>query len=476
MAGAANGAPVRFFDTRRRALVDFVPVHLGEVRMYTCGPTVYGLAHIGNFRTFLFEDLLRRYLKYKGYRVTQVMNLTDVDDKTIKGCNAKGIPLDEYTAPFKAAFFEDLDTLGIERAEFYPEATRHIPEMVAIVEALLSRGHAYKADDGSVYFRISSFPRYGELSHMNLAELKSGARVNSDEYEKDAVSDFALWKTWDPQDGTVFWDTPLGRGRPGWHIECSAMSEKYLGRPFDIHTGGVDNIFPHHENEIAQSEAATGQPFANYWLHAEHLIVDGRRMAKSLGNFYTLRDLTGQGIPPIAVRYLLLSTHYRQQLNFTMEGLDAARSAIGRLRDFRQRLSEITCEGPSHTDFADVVSGARHDFDDNLDNDLNISGGLGVLFDFLRETNRRVDAGTLDHADAGKALTLLSDFDRVIGVLDDHATTSADDTEIERLIRDREQARANKQWARSDEIRAELAAKGVILEDTAAGTRWKRKV
>ena len=467
---------IRFFDTGRRALVDFVPLRPGEVRMYTCGPTIYGLAHIGNFRTFLFEDLLRRYLKYRGYKVTQVMNITDIDDKTIRGCNAQGIPLDEYTAPFRAAFFEDLDSLRFERAEHYPSATHHIPEMVELTQQLLARGHAYKADDDSIYFRISSFPKYGELSHMNLAELKVGARVDSDEYEKDAVADFVLWKAWDPDDGSVFWDTSLGRGRPGWHIECSAMSMKYLGRPFDIHTGGVDNIFPHHENEIAQSEAATGEPFVKYWLHAEHLIVEGRRMAKSLGNFYTLRDLTKQGIPAVAVRYLLLSTHYRQQLNFTFEGLDAARAAIARLRDFRQRLTEITTAGNGHSDFTDLVSETRAGFESSLDDDLNTSAALGVLFDFLRDANRRIDAGALDHADASNALTLLGDLDRVLGVIEEKAEPASDDAEIERLIRDREQARANKQWARSDEIRAELAAKGVILEDTASGTRWKRKV
>ncbi len=467
---------VRFFDTRRRALVDFVPMTPGEVRMYTCGPTIYGLAHIGNFRTFLFEDLLRRYLKYRGYKVTQVMNITDIDDKTIRGCNAKGIPLDEYTAPFRTAFFEDLDVLRIERAEHYPSATHHIAEMVEITQKLLGSGNAYKAEDGSIYFRIATFPRYGALSHMNLAELKVGARVNSDEYEKDAVSDFALWKAWDPQDGTVFWDTPLGRGRPGWHIECSAMSMKYLGQTFDIHTGGVDNIFPHHENEIAQSEASTGVPFVNHWLHAEHLIVEGRRMAKSLGNFYTLRDLTARGIPAVAVRYLLLSTHYRQQLNFTFEGLEAARNAIGRLRDFRQRLTEITGNGDGHSEFAELITQSRTGFEASLDDDLNASGGLGVLFEFLREANRRMDAGLVNRNDAIEALKFLDSLDTVLSVISDDKSSDSSDAQIEQLIRDREHARATKQWARSDEIRAELAAKGVILEDTPGGTRWKRKL
>ena len=467
---------VRFFDTRQRQLVDFEPVQAGEVRMYTCGPTVYNLAHIGNFRTFMFEDLLRRHLKYRGFKVTQVMNLTDIDDKIIKACRTQDIALDEFTAPYKTAFFEDVDALRIQRAEIYPAATGHIAEMAAMVEALLAKNHAYRADDGSIYFRIASFPRYGKLSHMDLSELKAGARVSSDEYEKDSVSDFALWKAWDPDDGKVYWETSLGKGRPGWHLECSAMSMKYLGNPFDIHTGGVDNIFPHHENEIAQSESATGKPFANYWLHAEHLIVEGRRMAKSLGNFYTLRDLTRQGYPAVAVRYLLLSTHYRQQLNFTFDGIDAAKAAIGRLRDFRQRLIEVDADGDGHGDFTDLVTSAEAGFGKHLDDDLNSSGALGVLFDFVRDANRRIDAHAVDRADAARALFLLSQIDGILSVFDEDEAQADGDAEIEHLIAERKQARTDKNWARSDEIRDLLDAKGIVLEDTPAGTRWKRKL
>jgi cysteinyl-tRNA synthetase len=468
--------PVKFFDTRQRALVDFTPVHPGEARLYTCGPTVYNLAHIGNFRTFLFEDLLRRHLKNRGYRVSQVMNLTDIDDKIIKACKTQNISLNEFTAPYKKAFFEDIDALRMERAEVYPEATTHVPEMVEMVKALLANDHAYRADDGSLYFRIASFPRYGELSHMDLSQLKAGARVSSDEYEKDAVSDFALWKAWDENDGGVFWDTELGRGRPGWHLECSAMSIKYLGNPFDIHTGGVDNIFPHHENEIAQTVAATGRAFANYWLHAEHLIVEGRKMSKSLGNYFTLRDITAKGYSPVAVRYLLISTHYRQQLNFTFDGLDAARAAIGRLRDFNRRLTEVTNEGEGHGDFADLVDETRGQFDAHLDNDLNASGALGVLFDFVRDANRRLDANAADRTDAALALTLMSEFDRILAILEDDPGAGGDDAEIDQLINERNAARSSKNWARSDEIRILLDRRGIILEDTPSGTRWKRRI
>ena len=456
--------------------MEFIPIVPGEVRMYTCGPTVYNYAHIGNYRAYIFEDLLRRFLKWRGFRVTQIMNVTDVDDKIIKASNERGVSIDEYTAPFKKAFFDDLDTLRIERAEEYPDATAHIPEMVALVETLLEKDHAYRADDGSIYYRITSFPRYGGLSHMNLAELKAGARVNADEYEKDQVSDFALWKAWDADDGNVYWETALGKGRPGWHIECSAMSMKYLGTTFDIHTGGVDNIFPHHENEIAQSEAATGEPFARFWLHCEHLIVDGRKMSKSLGNFHTLQDLIEQGHAPVAIRYLLLATHYRQQLNFTMAGLDAAKGAIERLRDCDQRLSEIEGDGgDADAEFDTVVAGAREAFGEQLDNDLNISGALGVLFEFVREANIRMKGGALVPVAAREGRSFLADADRLLDVLRPDAP-AVDAAKIEALIAERAEARASKNWKRADEIRDEFERMGVILEDTPAGTRWKQKV
>ena len=463
---------LRFINTQTRRKEEFTSLEPGHVRMYTCGPTIYDYAHIGNYRAYMFEDLLRRYLKYRGYKVTHVMNLTDIDDKIIRGVNKQGIALKEYTDPFKQAFFEDLDALGIERAEFYPAATDHIKEMVELVQKLIARGHAYQAD-GSWYFKISSFPRYGSLSHMKLEDLKAGARISADEYEKDTVSDFALWKAWDETDGRVFWDTPLGKGRPGWHIECSAMSMKYLGETFDIHTGGVDNMFPHHENEIAQSECATGKTFSRYWMHCEHLIVEGQKMSKSLGNFFTLRDLTAKGYSPVAVRYLLLATHYRQQLNFTMDGLDGAKAAVERLIDFKRNLQAVD-GGKDDADFAVALQQAYDGFQNNLDDDLNISGALGEIFNFVRETNRLMSAKTLSRADAGKALEALEKFDGVIGVSPGKEETL--DSQIQALIDERIAARKAKNFARADEIRHQLQAMGIVLEDTPKGTSWKRQL
>ena len=471
-ADKGSNMSLRFTNTLTRKKEEFIPLVPGQVRMYTCGPTVYDFAHIGNFRTYLFEDLLRRYLKYRGYQVVQVMNLTDIDDKTIRGSQAQNISLPEYTARYKQAFFADLDTLGIERAEHYPEATTHIPEMVRIIQRLVERKHAYKAE-GSYYFKIASFPQYGALSHMKLNELQAGARVSSDEYEKESVSDFALWKAWDEADGPVFWETPLGKGRPGWHIECSAMSMKYLGETFDIHTGGVDNIFPHHENEIAQSQCATGKPFVRYWMHSEHLIVEGQKMSKSLGNFFTLRDITAKGYPPVAVRYLLLSTYYRQQLNFTFEGLDAAKGAIERLIDFRRNLETVE-GGTDNPEFAQALSNAYAGFEANLDDDLNISGALGEVFTFVKETNRRLANRELSAADAVKAIQALDRFDTVLGVLPKMA--AALDSEIQSLIDERIAARQSKDFAKADNIRNHLLEMGIILEDTPKGTVWKRKL
>lgn len=308
--------------------------------MYTCGPTVYDYSHIGNMRAFLFEDLLKRWLEYRGFKVTHVMNLTDVDDRTIKAARSQGIPIKQHTERFIQAFFEDIAILNIEKADVFPKATDHIPGMVALVKKLLDKGYAYRSEDGSIYFNISKFKDYGKLAKIQVGELKAGARVKVDEYEKEQASDFVLWKAWDPDDGDVFWETEIGKGRPGWHIECSTMSMKYLGETFDIHCGGVDNLFPHHENEIAQSEAATGNKFVNYWLHNEHLLVEGKKMAKRLGNYFTVRDLTAKGYDPVAIRYLMMSTHYRQQLNFTFEGLDAAKKTLDRLTNFMHRLLE----------------------------------------------------------------------------------------------------------------------------------------
>ncbi len=462
---------LRIRNTFARKKEEFHPIEPGKVRMYTCGPTVYQYAHIGNFRTYMFEDLLRRYLKYKGYEVVQVMNLTDVDDKTIRDSRAAGVSLDEHTAQYIETFFEDLDTLHIERAEVYPRATEHIPEMVEIIKKLVQNGMAYEID-GNYYYKISTFSDYGKLSNLDLDGLKAGARVATDEYEKDSVSDFALWKAWDPDDGDVFWETELGKGRPGWHIECSAMSTKYLGNHFDIHTGGVDNVFPHHENEIAQSEGATGEKFVNYWLHSEHLIVEGRKMSKSFGNYYTLQDLLEKGYSGLAVRYLLIATHYRQQLNFTFKGLDATANALERYNDFISNLTDYS-GGNSDGTANDLIANARKGFEEALDDDLNISAALGVVFDFIRDVNRLKAENKLSAQERDKALEVTQRFDTVLNFT---YKQEAIDTEIEALIKQRTETRKNKDFALADKIRDDLLEKGIILEDTPQGVKWKRKL
>ena len=441
--------------------------------MYTCGPTVWDYAHIGNYRTFIFEDVLRHYLKYKGYQVTQVMNLTDIDDKIIAGVQREKVSLADFTARYKKIFFEDLDSLKIQKAEIYPEATAHIPEMVELVKKLLEKKHAY-VSDGSIYFKISTFPEYGRLSNMNLSELKTGARVAADEYEKEEVSDFALWKAWDEKDGEVFWQTELGKGRPGWHIECSAMSMKYLGPHFDIHTGGVDNIFPHHENEIAQSQAATGQKFVNYWLHSAHLLVEGKKMAKSFGNFYTLRDLLNQGWNPTVIRYLLIGTHYRQQLNFTFEGLEASKNALQRLYDFMDELKDVQRVSGKNPDVEKIVEQARIKFEESLDDDLNISGALAGLFDLVRDINKLLRENLVSKADALTVLEFLCKIDAVLGVL--KKPEARLEEKAEELIRKRDQARSDKNWQLADQIRRQLSEMGIILEDTTSGTKWKKTI
>ena len=464
---------LRFFNTMSRQKEEFVPITPDQVNLYTCGPTIYNFAHIGNFRSYMFEDLLKRYLKYRGFEVKHIMNITDIDDKTIRDSIKEGISLKEFTARYEKSFFEDIDQLDIERADIYPAATEHVPEMVTMIKALLEKGFAYEAD-GSIYFRISKFPEYGQLSHMDISQLKAGARVKSDEYEKESVSDFALWKGWDEADGEVFWETEIGKGRPGWHIECSAMSSKYLGNHFDIHCGGVDNIFPHHENEIAQSCAATGEKFVNYWMHAEYLIVDGRKMSKSLGNFYTLRDLTEKGYPAIAIRCLLLSTNYRQQLNFTLEGLDAARNSIERLWDFYNKVSAVT-GGKDNPEIPEWIANVKAKFEQSLDDDLNISPALGAIFDFVRDINRQIAERHISESDAVKVRETIDSFDKVLGFM---TPAKADDldADIEGLIADRIEARKNKDYALSDKIRDDLLARGIILEDTPDGTKWKRKL
>jgi cysteinyl-tRNA synthetase len=460
---------LRFYNTLTRSQDPFVPIEPGKVRMYTCGPTVYNYAHIGNFRAYVFEDLLRRTLKYAGYEVFHVMNLTDVDDKTIRSSMEQGLPLKAYTKTYIDAFFEDLTALNIERAEAYPAATDYIPEMIALIQTLIDKGVAYPSEDGSVYFSIAKFPHYGCLCRLDLSGLRPGARVAQDEYEKENVGDFALWKAWDADDGEVFWESPWGRGRPGWHIECSAMSMKFLGPTFDIHCGGVDNMFPHHDDEIAQSEAATGQTFVHVWLHCAHLIVEGKKMSKSAGNFFTLRDLKAKGYGGREIRYELIATHYRQSLNFTFEGLDGAKSALQRLDAFRSRLAEAAGRASASADVPEWVGAARDGFAAGLADDLNISGAMAALFDMLRAGNRAMDAAPLDPAAAAAALAVWDGFDRVLGFLARPAAGIP--AEVQALVDERAAARAAKNWAESDRLRAAIEAAGFSVKDTSAGTK-----
>ena len=461
---------LKFYNTLTGTKEEFHPLEEGVVRVYTCGPTVYDYAHIGNFRTFVFQDILTRYLRYRSYKVLHVMNITDVDDKTIRNAQAQRMGLKDYTAKFTAAFIEDAKTLRIELPELLPRATDHIPEMVELIRRLEERGHTY-AKDGSIYYRIDTFPGYGKLSKKDFSGMQAAGRVESDEYEKkDDARDFVVWKG--RKEGEDYWDTNLGPGRPGWHIECSAMSMKYLGQTFDIHCGGVDLIFPHHENEIAQSEGATGQPFVRFWLHSEFLLVEGEKMAKSKGNYFTLRDLLQEGHTPEAIRYLLLSVNYRRQLNFTTDGLRQAAASIARLEDFLVRMGEKAAPGAVSHEFAGLAGGAREKFIEAMDDDLNTSAALAVVFDFVRAAYQRDEQGTLAGADARAALDLLRDFDRVLAVLG--AQPGLLDDEIQKQIEERQTARRRRDFAEADRIRNWLLSQGIQLEDTRAGVRWKR--
>jgi len=455
--------PLRLHNTMSGQVEEFAPLETGHVRMYTCGPTVHDFAHIGNFRTFLFEDLLRRVLRQQGYQVTQVMNLTDVEDRIIKKAADAGITIDEFTEKYIEAFFQDLDTLRIERAEQYPRATRHIFEMVGLIEVLNEKGHTY-VSDGSTYFRIATFPRYGRLSHLDVSGLRAGARVDVDDYGKDDPRDFVLWKARKP--GEQAWETALGAGRPGWHIECSAMSMEYLGESFDIHTGGVDNIFPHHENEIAQSEAATGKEFVRYWLHAQHLQdAVGEKMSKRLKNFSTLRDLLAEGYQPRAIRYALMTgAHYRSPLAFSPELLKAADSAIKRLDEFAVRLGPVAID-------AKPPSEILQRWDSALRDDLNLPAAVGHLFDFIKTFNTRLDAGQATPDERAAAMAMLRHANRILDVIE---FPGAVDAEVERLIAEREDARERRDFARADEIRQQLLTMGIQLDDTKDGPRWKR--
>ena len=456
----------RVQNTLSRQLEEFKPLEAGHARMYTCGPTVYNFAHIGNFRAYVFEDLLRRWLKFKGFRVTQVMNLTDVDDKTIRDSQAAGKPLGEFTEVYKQAFFEDIRALNVEPAEHYPAATDHVPDMIAIIQKLFDKGYAYRSDDGSVYFSIDKWPAYGKLAHLDREGMRSGVRISSDEYEKENVADFALWKAWDAKDGDVAWDSPWGRGRPGWHIECSAMSQKYLGASFDLHTGGVDNVFPHHEDEIAQSEAANGQPFATYWMHCAHLMVDGQKMSKSRGNFYALRDVLARGYSGREVRYELLATHYRAPLNFTFGSLDAARTALRRVDEFSERIKEAAKSAGSSILPIWAHQYAQR-FEEAMDADLNISAALAALFDFIREGNAALDAGRMNMNQAAALVHLLQRWNGALGVLEKPA--AAIPAEVQALLERRQAARAAKEWKQSDALRDEIAALGWTVKDTPKG-------
>jgi cysteinyl-tRNA synthetase len=465
-------SPTRLHNTLGRRLSELTPLEPGHVRLYTCGPTVYNVAHIGNLRTFVFEDVLRRHLLAKGYRVTQIMNLTDVDDKTIGGAQKEGVSLPEFTAKYEEAFFRDIGRLNVQPAERYPKATDHVPEMIALIETLRERGHTYESE-GSVYFRIATFPDYGKLSRIDLSQTRRGERVAEDEYEKEDVKDFALWKGGKP--GEPSWPSPFGAGRPGWHIECSAMSMKYLGRHFDIHTGAVDNIFPHHENEIAQSEAATGEPFVEIWLHAEHLVVEGEKMSKSKGNFYTLDDVLARRDDTAALRYLFLSVPYRRKLNFTWDALAGAAAAVERIRSAAARIGEVAASATAKAGAFDAKERGEKllvDFTAAMDDDLNTSEALGALFPYLREVNLASDEGSLDAAGASAALETIRSADRVLGVLP--AKPEVLPAEIEARIEARNAARKRRDFAEADRIRAALASSGILLEDGPSGTRWKK--
>ena len=470
--------PLRLFNTYSRALEEFHPLDPAgrEVKMYTCGPTVYSHAHIGNLRAYLFEDLLQRHLELRGFKVHRVMNITDVDDKTIRGAQEAGIPLAEFTSPFKQAFFEDLDILRIKRADSFPEATDpdQIAAMIEMIKTLMTRDLAYQAEDKSVYFRINKFAAYGQLAHFDLAELRSTGRVKNDEYEKENVGDFALWKAWDEEDGPVRWESPWGAGRPGWHIECSAMATQLLGEQLDIHCGGVDNIFPHHEAEIAQTEGCTGRQFVRYWVHCAHLMVDGQKMSKSLGNFYTLRDVLAKGYSGRETRYALMRVHYRAPLNFTWEGMEESREALRRIDDWVARLREKADEQNVQRPTSNVQRPTEEDsgFEDALDDDLNISAALGVLFETIRETNRALDLGNLDSEAAGSWLRWWDRIDRVLAISGEE---SALPPEIAALAEARMQARLAKDWRKSDELRDELAAEGWVVRDTKDGQKVTRR-
>ena len=490
---------LRLFNTLTGQLDPLVPADGKALRMYACGPTVYDFGHIGNFRTFLQIDVLRRFLSLTGVPVHHVMNITDVDDRIIHNAAAAGVSIGEYSAPFEQAFLDDIESLRVRRPEQLVRATDHIPQMVALIEKLAAVGAAYKTEDGSWYFRLSAFPEYGKLSKKDLSGMEDGARVDVDEYEKDSARDFALWKAAKP--GETSWETAIGRGRPGWHIECSAMAMKYLGESFDLHAGGEDLMFPHHENEIAQSETATHKQFARHWMHARFLLVDGRKMAKSEGNFYTLRDLLLKGYKASAIRMALISVPYRHQLNFTFDGLIDATNAVGRLRTFHQRLTKGSFAPGENSQMQEAAKKAHSEFMEALANDLNTAEARAPVFELVRAANTAIDQGEFFASDRDAVLQVLKDFDAVFDVIEDRdaeptrsallwaeragrmdqvapellAAQSFSDEAIEALVAERTAAKKARNFARADQIRNDLAEKGVILEDSKDGVRWKRK-
>ena len=467
---------MQVYNSLSRSKEELRTIEPGHVKLYTCGPTVYNFAHIGNFRAYTFEDVLRRALLFNGFRVTQVMNLTDVDDKTIRGSLAAGVPLKSFTQPYIQAFFDDLKTLNIQPAEHYPAATDHIAEMIALVAKLFERGLAYTSEDGSVYFSVGKLQGYGKLAHLDRENLRAGARVAQDEYEKESYGDFALWKGWDASDGDVVWESPWGRGRPGWHLECSAMSMRYLGETFDLHTGGIDNLFPHHENEIAQAEGATGKPFVTYWMHCAHLRVNGEKMSKSLGNFFTLRDLVEKGWSGREIRTVLINGHYRQALNFTFDALDAARAALARVDECVDALGERAAGAAPAVDVPAWAAEARDAFAAAVNDDLNMPEAFAALFALVRGSNSALRAGALAATDAAALLALADRMDSVLGVIRFGRADRAEavPAAVTALAEARAAARAAKDWAESDRLRDELATKGWEVRDSKEGQKLKK--
>jgi cysteinyl-tRNA synthetase len=463
--------PIKFYDTYSRQLEVFEPIAPPRVKIYTCGPTVYSFAHIGNFRCYVFEDLLHRHLEARGFDVERVMNLTDVDDKTIRGSREAGVSLPEFTAKFKTSFFEDIESLRIKRATYFPAATEpeNLAKMIEMIDELLQQEIAYQAEDRSIYFRISKYPDYGKLAHLNLAELRPTGRIQNDEYEKENIGDFALWKAWDEKDGSVGWEAPWGRGRPGWHIECSAMATRILGPELDIHCGGVDNIFPHHEAEIAQSECVNRKKFARYWMHNAHLLVEGQKMSKSLGNFFTLRDLLDKGFSGRELRYALIRVNYRLPLNFTFDGLREARQSLLRIDEWIRRLHDLAGNAVPDSQFAAAKS---DEFFAALDDDLNISAALAEVFDQIRETNGSIDRHELT---AGQAAALLNWWEHINQVLQLQEEAEIIPRNVTALLEKRAEVRADKNWSQSDSLRAEIESFGWFVKDTKDGQKLTKK-